>query len=161
MLGAAMLLSSHACHHPQFKTLKELNKLKREMEGTDQRLREFQGEKVAHKYLTQFSSPARDRPLNGLGQASSTGGKSVGDSAVGPATGCSIDPDTFLCESGREFLKESCQLPSALSVVVAQEGLLAGMPCDCHFRHFRRWRCDIWTWCDGMRPSCTVCGLTY
>lgn len=55
-------------HHPQFKTLKELNKLKREMEGTDKRLREVQGDKVAYNYLTQFSSPATGRPLNGLGQ---------------------------------------------------------------------------------------------
>lgn len=66
----AKLSSSYACHHRQFKKLKELNKLKREMEGTGQRLREAQGEKVAHNYLTQFSSPARGRPLNGLGQAS-------------------------------------------------------------------------------------------
>lgn len=38
------------------------------MEGTLQRLREFQGEKVAYGYLRQFSSPARGRALNGLGQ---------------------------------------------------------------------------------------------
>lgn len=55
---------------PQFKKHKELNKLKREMEGALQRLREFQGEKVAYGYLSQFTSPARGRPLNGLGQAS-------------------------------------------------------------------------------------------
>ena len=38
------------------------------MEGTLQRLREFQGEKVAYGYLSQFSSPARGRALSGLGQ---------------------------------------------------------------------------------------------
>jgi len=64
---------SHAFHRSpllQFKQLKENSKLNREMEGNRLRLREFQGDRVAHGYLAQFASPARGRSLNGLGQVS-------------------------------------------------------------------------------------------
>ena len=65
------MLSHTARAALQFKKHKELNKLKREMEGTNLRLREFQGERVAYGYLSQFASPSRGRGLSGLGQVSS------------------------------------------------------------------------------------------
>lgn len=53
---------------PQCKKHRELNRLKREMEGTNERLRKVQGDKVAHQYLAQFASQGTG--LGGLGQAS-------------------------------------------------------------------------------------------
>lgn len=52
----------------QFKKHRDNNRLKREMEGNQKRLREIQGDQVAYSYLSQFSSPARGRALVGLGQ---------------------------------------------------------------------------------------------
>ncbi|CAM9536970.1 unnamed protein product [Ectocarpus fasciculatus] len=51
-----------------FKKHRDNNRLKREMEGNQKRLREIQGDQVAYSYLSQFSSPARGRALVGLGQ---------------------------------------------------------------------------------------------
>lgn len=60
----------HVCHL-QCKKHKEVNRLSRLMEGTNERLRKFQGDQVAHKYLSQFSSHAAGaRPLSDLGKAS-------------------------------------------------------------------------------------------
>ncbi|CAM9966479.1 unnamed protein product [Scytosiphon promiscuus] len=56
------------CQIELIKKNKDNNKLKREMEATSKRLRDYQGEKVAYSYLSQFASPARGRALTGLGQ---------------------------------------------------------------------------------------------
>lgn len=72
LLFAPTLHRPHKSHKSQFKKHRDNNRLKREMEGNQKRLREIQGDQVAYSYLSQFSSPARGRALVGLGQVGLT-----------------------------------------------------------------------------------------